>query len=441
MVKGVGRRTAQCGGLCRLLIVCGIVLVFAHAAKAMTEQEILAGANARIEQHRKADAVVRFVTRDGKPIPQARVRVEQIRHAFLFGCNGFKLFGYTDPKMEATYETEYTNLFNYTTLGFYWGHYEPQPGKTRVADLEKQARWYEKHGFQIKGHPLVWHEVYPRWAPADPDETRKAEQARITEIVSHFSGLIDRWDVVNEATASARWTNGVGSWIRRDGAATAVSEALGWAHAANPKAFSLYNDYNLGADYEALARRLVESKAPVDAFGIQSHMHQNEWPIPRVWEVCETYARFGKPLHFTETTVLSGRHGWQLPSPWPSTAEGEAHQAEYVEKFYTVLFSHPAVQAITWWDFMDGQWMGAPAGLVRADLTPKPAYERLLKLVKGKWWTQADLLSDVTGQATFRGFPGRYSITVESPQGKRTQEADVEPDGKSVIKITVEGRD
>ncbi len=83
-------------------------------------------------------------------------------------------------------------------------------------------------------------------------------------------------------------------------------------------------------------------------------MHQNDWPVQRVWEVCATYARFGKPLHFTETTVLSGKHGWQLPAPWPSTAEGEARQAEYVEKFYTVLFSHPAVQAITWWDFMDG---------------------------------------------------------------------------------------
>ncbi len=37
---------------------------------------------------------------------------------------------------------------------------------------------------------------------------------------------------------------------------------------------------------------------------------------------------------------------------------------------------------------------GRAAGLVRADLTPKPAYERLMKLIKDKWWARADLTSD-----------------------------------------------
>jgi len=432
-------KKAMRAGLCCLIGISAMVFAFANAARAMTEQEILAGASDRIAKYREADAVIRVRTRGEKPVAQARVHVEQMRHAFLFGCNGFKLFEYADAKLEGAYEKEYTDLLNYTTLGFYWGHYEREPGKTRVAALEGQARWFKEHGFVIKGHPLVWHEVYPAWAPSDPNETRTAERERVSEVVSHFAGLIDRWDVVNEATAAATANNGVGNWVRRDGAAAAVSEALGWAHAANPRAFLLYNDYNLGPDYEALAGKLVETKRPLDAFGIQSHMHGGEWPMERVWEVCETYAHFGKPLHFTETTVLSGKHGSKLPLPWVTTAEGEARQADYVEKFYTVLFSHPAVQAITWWDFMDGEWMGAPGGLVRADLTPKPAYERLLRLIKGKWWTRTDLTSDATGEASFRGFLGRYRITVETPQGKTMQEVEIKPEGKNVFTVQVDG--
>ena len=109
-----------------------------------------------------------------------------------------------------------------------------------------------------------------------------------------------------------------------------------------------------------------------------------QWPLEKAWTVCETYGRFGKPLHFTELTVLSGRlkdpndNDWhKARTDWPSTPEGEAAQAEYGAKLYTVLFSHPAVEAITWWDFSDYRsWQGAPSGLVREDMTPKPLYDR-----------------------------------------------------------------
>jgi endo-1,4-beta-xylanase len=393
---------------------------------AMTEAEILDGTDTRIERHRKADAVA-----------GVRVHVEQTRHAFLFGCNAFPVLGYDDPEREATYQREFAALFNYATLGFYWGAYEAQEGKTIASHLERQARWCRDNDIAVKGHPLVWHEVYPRWGPSDPDETRAKLRARVTDIVSRFAALIDRWDVVNEATVSAQTDNGIGNWAKRDGAAALVGEALAWARAAGPAAFLLYNDYNLGEDYEQLARDLLAANAPVDAFGIQSHMHAGEWPITKAWEACETYARFGRPLHFTETTVLSGEHGWQRPRPWPSTPEGEALQAEYVAKFYTVLFSHPAVEAITWWDFMDGGWQAAPAGLVRADLTPKPAYQRLLELIKGRWWTREDATTAADGTARFRGYLGRYRITVAAASGETVQEMDLRPSEDNVATVAV----
>jgi len=403
----------------------------------MSEKEILAGAARRIDKYRKAEALVRVATRAGKPVKNARLRIEQTRHAFLFGCNAFPLLRFEDPKQEAAFEKEFTALLNYATLGFYWGRYEPLPGKTQPAQLEAQARWLKKRGVIIKGHPLVWQEVYPDWAPSKPDAVRKAFAKRVTDIVSRFAGLIDRWDVVNEATDAAQHDNGVANWAKRDGSLALTSESLGWAHAANPKALLLYNDYNVGADFEALCRGLIDTHQPVDAIGIQSHMHAREWTMTKVWRVCETYARFGKPLHFTEATAVSGKHGWKLPAPWKTTPAGEARQADYVEKFYTVLFSHPAVQAITWWDFADGGFMGAPGGLVRRDLTPKPAYERLMNLIKGKWWTQKELVTDVKGEAKFRGFLGRYRITAETPQGRQAKSLELKPGGAQIITVII----
>jgi endo-1,4-beta-xylanase len=387
----------------------------------MNAQDLLATADSRIEKVRKADVTVKVLDRQGKPVAGAQVEIAQTRHAFLFGCNIFPLFSYQGEQHEK-YSSQFAALLNYATLAFYWGAYEPERGRKRREEQERIARWCQQHSIATKGHPLVWHEVYPRWAPNEVDEVKPLLRERVREIVSQFKGLIDRWDVVNEATVSERFNNGVGNWAKRDGAAAMVAECLAWAREANPKATLLYNDFNISPAFEQLVEELVRRKAPFDAIGIQSHMHGGEWPLDRAWQVCETYSRFGKPLHFTETTVLSGEHGYQRPLPWPTTPDGEARQADYVEKFYTILFSHPAVEAITWWDFMDGGWMGAPAGLVRADLSPKPVYHRLMRLIKGKWWTKETARTNPRGEARLRGFLGDYQVTVDAATGKRTQQ-------------------
>jgi hypothetical protein len=148
-------------------------------------------------------------------------------------------------------------------------------------------------------------------------------------------------------------------------------------------------------------------------------MHGGTWPNQQIWDVCERFARFRVPLHFTETTVLSGERGWEKKGGWPSTPEGEAIQAREVTRFYTMLFSHPSVAAITWWDFSDYHaWQGAPAGFLRTDMSPKPAYEDLLRLIKGEWWTKTGLATGSDGTARFRGFLGDYRVSVPKSTGE-----------------------
>lgn len=256
----------------------------------------------------------------------------------------------------------------------------------------------------------------------------------MADLVPRFSDTIHYWDVVNEASSGAQGQNppnGESRWVVRDGAASVVETALGWARTAgkgHPETF-LYNDYDTGEANLALLGQMQKDKQLPDAIGIQSHMHSGSWPLEKVWAVSEAFSRFGKPVHFTETTVISGlrRDGvdlnGQAATDWNTTPEGEAAQAAYVTQFYTVLFSHPSVQAITWWDFSDKDaWGGAPAGLLRRDMTPKPAYTALMALIRGQWWTRATGRTDPKGRFAQRVFYGDYTVTVTDRLGRtRTQ--------------------
>jgi len=97
---------------------------------------------------------------------------------------------------------------------------------------------------------------------------------------------------------------------------------------------------------------------------------------------------------------------------WPTTPEGEARQAQEVVQHYKTIFSHPAVEAITWWELPDGGWLKAPSGLVRRDCSSKPAYEALFNLVKGEWWlAPTKMMTDSEGKLQFNGFLGEYTLS------------------------------
>ena len=263
----------------------------------------------RIRALRTGDLRVAVRGARGKPVAGADVRVEMTRSAFLFGCNCYSLDPGNSEPWQAAYQREFTDLFNYATLPFYWGSFEEERGKPQYDRLETMARWCRDHGIERKGHPLVWHEVWPKWAPTDADEAIPLLRERVLAIIRRYRGLISYWDVLNEANNAADYADraGEGAWIKRDGAAAAVTAALAWAREAvgSDKATLLYNDFKTGDENARLIGQLRERGALPEAIGIQSHMHSGAWPMNRVWETCERFGVFNRPVHFTEVTVLS----------------------------------------------------------------------------------------------------------------------------------------
>ena len=387
----------------------------------LSEEEIFESADDRIQKHRMGDVVVKVIDSAGNPVANTEIMVQQTKHAFLFGCNIFLLGQDEDEEKNKTYEEMFAALLNYATLPFYWGSFEPERDKPNYERLDWMAKRCKELGIVTKGHPLAWHEGVPDWAPQDITVLENRLKSRITDIVKHYKGLVNIWDAINEATVSARFDNPIGKWIEKYGDDVCVGLALDWAHEANPDALLLVNDFNVSPDYEEQLRRLQKAQKPFGAIGIQSHMHMGQWSLSRVWEVCETFSNFGLPIHFTELTVLSGElktdHDWhKRRDDWVTTEEGEKIQLEYTQKLYRLLFSHPSVEAITWWNLIDGCWQGAPAGLLRSDLSPKPIYERLLEMVKGEWWTQIKGRTNDKGEYRVRGFCGEYDVMVRDSQ-------------------------
>ncbi len=413
------------------------------AAELPNDDALWAGANDRIEKHRKADATIRVVDASGKPVSDATVEIEQTQHAFLFGCNIFA-WGPAERQRSASQETaelqqkyreRFAELLNFATLPFYWQSYERQRGEPNHDYTERVAQWCGQHGIRTKGHPLAWNHADPRWLPDDSEEIRRLQMARIDDCVARFKGLIDTWDVVNEVThfdredfVQRRAPKHSRMW-QQVGQIDFTKQCFQHARQANPQATLLINDYRVDPPYEKVIEQLVDQqgKPLYDVIGIQSHQHGGTWTNRKIWEVCERYAHFGVPLHFTETTILSGEPGWQKRDDWPNTPEREQWQAKEVTRFYTMLFSHPAVEAVTWWDFSDRHaWKSAPAGLIRADMSPKPAFTALKELIKDRWWTRTSQPTNDQGIAQFRGFLGDYQITV-THKGK--------PVGKGVLVV------
>lgn len=380
--------------------------------------------------HRKSTAIVTVKDAAGTPMPGCKVQAKLKRHEFLFGCGVFFLSGLLNPivpaerkELLAIYWDAWKELFNYGTLPFYQGRYEPREGETMQEETLRAAKYLRENGCLVKGHPLCWHTVSAKWLmPKTNEEVLENQLFRIKREVSAFKDYITLWDVINEVVIMPifdKEENAITRLCQKLGRVEMVKKVFDRAHETDPNATLLLNDFNTSESYRQLIEDCLSAGIPIDVIGIQSHQHQGFWGLEKLHEVLDRFASFGMPMHFTENTFVSGDlmpphivdlNDWQVPD-WPTTPAGEDRQADNLIAMIDTLFAHPQVEAFTNWDFTDGAWLGAPAGLVRKDGSKKPSYEALKQRIKRDWHTEIAVQTDENGQFTLDGFRGTYEIT------------------------------
>lgn len=380
-------------------------------------------------EHRKARKKIIIINKNGEKAVKKHVEIKLKNHSFMFGCGAFNVLEYVNaaPNENARLgeRTEmWTELFNYGTLPFYWGTYEPEEGSIQREKLMKCADFLCEKNVRLKGHPLCWHTVCADWLMRyDTSEIMMRQLDRIAREINDFKGKINYWDVINETVIMPvfdKYDNAVTRLCSHYGRIELIRMVFEAAKAADPNAVLLINDFNTSEEYAAVIDECLEKNIPIDAIGIQSHQHQGYWGAEKLEEVLTRFERFGLPIHFTENTIISGKlmppHINDLndfhADSWESVPEFEERQKRELEEFYRILFKHPLVEAVTGWDFTDGAWLNAPSGLLRRDFSPKPAYGMLNELIKKEWSTEYSAITDENGCFELYGFKGEYEVTV-----------------------------
>lgn len=387
-------------------------------------------AKAGIELFRKGTLLVNVLDHAGHPVTNAKVTVEQQKHAFHWGTAVDHTFLLGAGPDAERYRTEVKRLFNAlvpeNALKWDFMSRDPVSGPAVV-------QWALDNHLPIRGHNVWWPYTWflpPNVQALSGQPYRDAVERRTREVVASTKGKVTDWDVVNEAVDA----NAI-----EQGGRDLLWKTYVWAHETDPNIGLVYNDYSISdnraglntAHFNAVKSVVQELKAngaPVTAVGDQSHIAMPLTPVNKVVQLwTDLITSTGLPLKITEFDVNLGG------------IQDEGVQARYTEDFMTAAFGNPKITDFILWGFWDGaHWLGDKgAGMFRKDWSRRPVLDTYERLLFKDWWTRASGKT-LGGVFVTRAFYGTHKITVEK-EGQRAELTVDLPPGDCLLK-TVELR-
>ncbi len=276
---------------------------------------------------------------------------------------------------------------------------------------DKFIAFGKKYGNHIHGHTLVWHSQLSPWFKKieDSAEMTAALTNHIHTIVGRYKGMINSWDVVNEA-------------LNEDGTLrkTHFLDALGtdylasafkWAAEADPEAELFYNDYNMTkpekrAGAIKLVKELQAKGIKIDGVGMQGHWSLESPSLELIEESILDYASLGVKVAITELDINVLQNHWDVVgADVNQNFEGDESMNPYTNglpeaikiklaKRYSDIFKlflkhKDKISRVTFWGVHDGHsWLNNwpikgrtnyPLLIDRA-LKPKQAYDSVMAL-------------------------------------------------------------
>ena len=382
-------------------------------------------AEQEIEANRCGDVLIRVADENGQPLRDVPIRYEQRQHAFRFGVQY--------PYQARTYDLLQEAGINAATLWLGWKYVEPDPGLYNWGYLERvwNPSALRQRGLRLTAHALNWFK--PQWnvLPQYLLETPLGEMPRLVyEHVEHIArqwgSYIETFELVNEPF----WSEATALNLRLEdavrickAAALAVRDVLPQAHLeVNFAEISRVQSYQIRpCDF---LTALDKDGVPYDSLGLQAFENGYSVTSPPTFYRSKTftgilqaiakYAPLGRSLNITALTVPSVPPTAKPPSGFklPYGAWDEASQAQYLDAAYTLFFARREIEGITWWCPVDGRLAYIPGGgLLREDLSPKPAYHALQQWM-ARHTTSGSKRTDDEGKTVIRGYAGAYDITV-----------------------------
>lgn len=292
----------------------------------------------------------------------------------------------TPLREDAAYRDAVAREFSIVTVesALKLGLVRREPSEYTFGPADSIVDFARHQGQTVRGHTLVWHEEVPDWLDAadlDREAAMVLLEQHIKTVVGRYAGLIQEWDVVNEAIDDDGELRDT-VWLRLIGPEY-IALAFQWAHEADPDARLFYNDYNIewsspksDAAHDLLAG-LLESGVPVHGIGFQGHFTLDWFPSTHDMAMnFERFADLGLEIQLTEVDVRL---------EVPITDEKLEAQADIYWQLMAVCMEQPACTTFITWGVSDRySWIpdmrpGFDAGLLLdVDYEPKPAYWALI---------------------------------------------------------------
>ncbi len=396
-------------------LVVAITLIFSCCfAQQKTKEEIEAAIaakvtpeaiDARIAEIRMGDIIV-------KTKRNADVKIEQIRHEFLFGTaihssvaeTNWQVWPEEDRKM---YLQVLEENFNYAVHenALKWYSTEHIKDSTNYKPADEIWQFCNERNIPMRGHCLFWakDKLVMDWLKElNTDELRKKVVEHAIDVTKHFKGRIEEFDLNNEMIN--------GDFFRRRLGYGVLNEMAYAAKFGNPDAKLFVNDYGLLAggynvsSYIMQIENLLASGVPIDGIGVQGHVitsdenstDQAAATNEHIQKTLDRLAVFNMPIKITE--CLFG-------------ADTEEGMAEELERVFPILFAHPNIEAIIMWNFWAKDHWIPEIAMWREDWTPTPQAKAYQDLIFNKWWTKIEGEADRNGNYKTRAFYGDYQIT------------------------------
>jgi endo-1,4-beta-xylanase len=263
---------------------------------------------------------------------------------------------------------------------------QPRQGDFQFDQSDRFVENVTAEGLRPVGHCLVWakDDRTPEWFFKEGDAAvSKAEllarmKNHIEAVVGRYGDRIDQWDVVNEALDDGEPLWRKSGWQTAFGGPEFIVKAFEFAHAADPTAMLIYNDYRseLPGKREKLfklIKYLKENNAPVHAIGLQGHYEFDNVPYEDLDFTLNEIRKLGLKVVISEVDIDvvkrgkwwadGNKHRDELKSynPYPGECPPEIAKqlADQYQKLFAVYARHSdIIERVTFWNLHDGQsWL------------------------------------------------------------------------------------
>jgi len=327
------------------------------------------------------------------------LKAEAGSRGLLVGCCVHAKSLQSDPAYAALVKQQMNILVAENEFKF--GPIHPQPTTFYFDDADYIINFAEKNGMKMRGHNFVWHRALPPWFATDvtPANAEQVLVNHIETVAGRYKGRIHSWDVVNEAIqVSDNLPNGMRNSPWQKILPSYIDIAFRTARRVDPHALLTYNDYDIeGEDAASTAKRaavldlvrgMQKRGVPIDAIGIQSHLHAGPKYTygPALEQFMKDVQSLGLKMMLTEMDV----NDRDLPADIPTR---DAAVADLYSSYLKTTLANKNVLALLTWGITDKYtWLnhegarkdGLPERSLPfdADLKPKPAFSSELVALK-----------------------------------------------------------